>query len=169
MFAVRHNFFYFTITLITWKEKIKLLLIASLVKGALFKESSWRFWSVHWSLGNIRVLAFDSYLRRDCGISQREKESYWGQIALPPTDWTRLWVCFPHTGMIIGDHRMITYHIGWYVNREIEIKWLEAILAGSWLKTATWMRTGAPVWKLPDMKELKGHPTHYMDEFLRNL
>lgn len=37
---------YFTITLISWKEKMKELFIANLTRGALFKETSWRFWKV---------------------------------------------------------------------------------------------------------------------------
>lgn len=80
-----HNFFYFTITLITWKEKIKLLLIASLVKGALFKKAAEDF-EVSTEVWGTQEFWPLTHTLEETGIIQREKESYWGQIALPPTD-----------------------------------------------------------------------------------
>lgn len=149
----------FTITLTSWKEKMKVLLIASLVRGALFKESSWRFWKVStevWGAQSSGVWLI-SENSKEAVESSREKRSHTvDKLHFHPQN---------EQGYECVFHKPVC----WYMIREIERKWLEAILAGSWPKTTTWKRTGVPVWRLPDTKELKGHPTPYKDEFLRNL
>lgn len=80
---------------------------------------------------------FGSYLRilkRLWNYPEIKKDDIRNKLNFHLTEWARLWVCFPQTGMLIC-HQRAGKKITWsHLSRNLAQK-------------ATWKRAGAPVWR----------------------